>query len=331
MPSSKGNLKKYVIGILLLFIISFTALLIISKGLSNLIDEIKSINPMNFLLSISMIYLGEVVRAIRLKELVKSSGKDIGIGPSTFSRLLGRFAATITPGGFGGSPTRASVIGSYSSSEIGEALGIALLETFADTIWPAVFLIIISLTRIRSWIVTAIALFVVVMWLSGTIIVSSYRITKRIYRRLNLSKGLLCRIERQRSLFVNALKKIGNLRLLLTITLLTIASHMIEAYGILILEGLWNPFYLSNFIYFLKAMAAVEASYILVSVPTPGGSGGVEYGFYLYIGSSLAVKWRIVQLSASLLPGLFLAILAPRLLYYIKETSFPEVSECKEV
>ena len=329
LGEGSASSRRIAFGALALLAISTVALVLISGGIENLVREIRSIRPLNFALSIAIIYLGEAVRALRLRAIVRGSGRDIGVLHSLLSRLLGRFAAAVTPGGFGGSPTRASITGTYSGAEIGEALGMSLLETFADTIWPALFLLVLPFFGVTSWFMVGVALFVVFMWLSGTLAVSSSRVALRVYSRLRVPRSTLCRIERQRSLFVSALKEIGDLTLLFTITALTVVSHMIEAYGILVLEGIWNPF--SEAPLFLKVLAAVEASYILVSVPTPGGSGGVEYGLYLYLGSSLAVKWRVVQLTASLLPGAFLALLAPRLLHYIKEVSFPEVGSCEEV
>jgi uncharacterized protein (TIRG00374 family) len=321
--------KRILLGVIAVITISLIALLIIAKGFRNLIIELRMLNPYNFLLAILLIYLGEVVRALRLQLIMKSFNKTLSFRYSLLARLLGRFAATVTPGGSGGSPARASIIGTYSGTEIGEALGVSLIETFADTLWPATFVLFVSIIGVRSIIMLIVSIAIAGLWIAGTLVVSSFKLMVKIYKRLKLTKSLLCRIERQRTLFVEALKRVKNLRLLALITFLTIIAHLLEAYGILVLGNVWDP--MTDSMLFIRVLAAVESSYLLISIPTPGGSGGIEYGLYLYLGSSLAIKWRTTQLIASLLPGVLLSIFTPKVLNYIRESSFPETAECENL
>ncbi len=327
--ANASSSKKIVGGIVALFTISFLALTILAGNPLKLINIVKSMSLSRYVLAVLVLVVAEFIRSLRLKVLAKESGKGLRFHYCLLARFLGKFASTITPAGLGGNPTRASVIGSYNQAEIGETFGITTVETFSDTLWSSLFLIFLPLTGLTSWVITLISLFIASLWIFSIFLANNYRLINSIYSRLKISKRMICRIERQRLLFINSLKKIKNKKVLVIIVLLTITSHLVDAYGIMVLEGIWDPIFSHNMSY-LRALAAIEASYVLVSVPTPGGSGGIEYGLYSFLGPDLAVRWRIVQLTVALLPGVFLAIITPRILHYIKEVSFPEVDECKE-
>jgi len=320
--------KKIVSGVIALFTISFLALTILAGNPLKLINIIKSMSLFGYFLAVLVLILAEFIRSFRLKILAKESGRGLRFHHCLLARFLGKFASTITPAGLGGNPTRASVIGSYNQAEIGETLGITTVETFSDMLWSSLFLIFLPLTGLTSWIITLISFFIASLWIFSIFLANNYSLINSIYSKLKISKKTICRIERQRLLFINSLKKIKNRKTLVIIVLLTITSHLVDAYGIMILEGIWDPVLPHNMLY-LRALAAIEASYVLVSVPTPGGSGGIEYGLYSFLGPDLAVRWRIIQLTVALLPGVFLAIITPKILYYIKEISFPEVDDCK--
>ncbi len=325
---NKDTNRKVIVGILALLAISSMVLIVLAGNPIRMVNVIKDMSLIRYSFAVAILIVAESLRAFRLKVLVEKSGRKLNFIHCLLARFLGKFASAITPGGLGGSPTRASIVGSYSQTEIGESIGITLLETFSDTIWPSIFLIFLPLAGLISWVMISISVLIASLWVLGVLVASSYNVAKKLYNKFRIPRKMICRIERQRLLFIHALKRIKDIRLLIIIILLTILSHMIEAYGILVLEGLWDLSFLHSMSY-LKALAAVEAGYVLVSIPTPGGSGGVEYGLYLFLGSTLAIRWRVVQLTVALLPGIFLVIITPKVLHYIKETSFPEVDSCE--
>lgn len=302
------------VGITLLMAIVVASLSLLTGGLKELIRELKSVNPTRLAAALSFIILGEAVRAARLKYIARASGYSLSLIGALMARLAGRFASTITPGGVAGTPTRAAIIGTAGNMELGKALGLSLIETFADTVIPATILVVFMALGLGSWIVVGFSAFVLAMWIGGTIAAVSSRTVSAIYHRLHVSESIRCIIERQRELLIEALKMIPRPSFLVVVSIITVIAHLIEALGIMFLihSTGFDP------ILFIRGFAAVESSYIMVSAPTPGGSGAIEYGFYVFLGSSLAVYWRLAHLLASLIPGAILALIAPKIRVYLK-------------
>ncbi|MEB3816334.1 MAG: hypothetical protein LRS46_00100, partial [Desulfurococcales archaeon] len=86
--------------------------------------------------------------------------------------------------------------------------------------------------------------------------------------------------------------------------------------------GWWSPSA------WLHALAAVEAGYMMVFTPAPGGGGGVEYALISFLGPRLALYWRLSYLIAALSPLILVYTAYTRFKRYVGEYGAPE--ECEE-
>ncbi len=215
------------------------------------------------------------------------------------------------------------MLASEAGIEIGRGMGAAVAETLADNIVALGVILGGALLGFTSIPVVIVALFVAALWLAGSAAATSGSLAERLYRRFHVPARLQCGLERERRLALQALASLLTRRMAPPVLLLTVVSHTLEAVSVMVYWRAWQSPEA-----WLRAFLAVEASYILVSIPTPGGSGAVEYGLTAYLGPRLALYWRTTYLLASLTP-LFLAYTAfPGLRRYLER--YRSALECPE-
>jgi len=314
-------------GSVLLAIIVVGSMLLISGGFKEFLAEIASIGLYDLAVAASLMLLAETVKALRLKALVGSS-----FLASLYARLIGRFAGTLTPGGIGGTPTRAAIIGAYTGTPIGRAMGASILETMGDSLVPAVIVLLPAVSLLPgSAFILLMSVFVLLSWLGGLTAVSSVRVVSYIYSRVSrlVSRtDLICMVEEQRRIFMASISAVKNPRVFSSFTVTTIVSHALELASILYFyyTALGATIGAGTV---LEAFFALEATYVMVAFITPGGSGAVEYGLSVFLPAAVVVKWRLAQILVSVLPGFAIIASIPRLREYLRVAVEPSPS-CRE-
>jgi hypothetical protein len=284
-----------------------------------LVAELARVSLARLLAAAGLLGLAEAVKGVRLCLLAGTRR----LRACVVARLLGKAAAAITPGGVAGVPTRGAVLASEARAELGRAMGAAVAETLADNIVALGVIIGGAVVGFVSIPVVGVAAFVAALWVGGSAAATSGRVASGLYERFHVPERLRCGLERERSLALRALASLLTRRLAPPALLVTVAAHLLEYTSVQVLwGGWWSPEA------WLRSALAVEASYILVSIPTPGGSGAVEYGLTAYLGPRLALYWRTAYLLAALTPLLLAYTAYPGLRSYLEE--YRGVLECPE-
>jgi len=290
--------------------IAVAALTLAVGGPGRLVAELAQVDPYRLAASAGLLVAAEALKGLRLCLL---AGRRARLGACVTARLLGKAASAISPAGAAGVPTRGAVLAGASGIEIGRALGAALGETLADNIVALGVILGGAILGHASIPVVLVALLVAALWVGGSAAATSARLAAAVYRRLRVPEDVRCGIERERELALRALAALLTRRAAPPTLLATAAAHLLEAASVMVFWGRWGSPEA-----WLLSLLAVEASYIMVSIPTPGGSGAVEYALTAYLGPTLALYWRLTYLLASLSPLALAYTVLPSLRRYLE-------------
>ena len=320
--------KTMAFGGLVLVAIVTASMALIVGDLGKFLEEVSSISAVDLAIVSSLMLAAEAVKALRLKAFTGAS-----IIASFYARLIGRFAGALTPGGVGGTPTRATIIGAYTGIPIGRAMGASILETMGDSLIPAIIVLVPAVMLLPGSIfVLLMCVFVLLSWLGGLTAVSSVRVVNYFYSKLLKlvpRMDIICLIEEQRKKFIDSVSEVKSLDKFLVFISTTLVSHLLELYSILYFysKTLESTLGLGDV---MEAFVALETAYVMIAFITPGGSGAVEYGLSVFLPPEVMVKWRIIQILVGVVPGFTIAVSIPRLREYIKVTIEPGPSCRKE-
>ncbi len=315
------TIKYLVSGGLLLVSLSLLGVYLILGGIGDLLSIIAEIDPFKLVAGIVFIISGEMLRSLRLKIIARSRGVDIPLSGALIARLLGRFSGILTPASIASTPVRAGIIGSYTGLNIGESIAISITETLYDTFIPVLITISLGLIGLpHTWPLLLIALIISGLWLIGLYYARTPGIEEAIARYTG-RRDLWCFARKQRMLFLKTLKSSMDQKLIVMSMFLTLLAHSIESLAIgLILE--WRQ----GLIWWLMIL---ETSYVMTMTPTPGGALLFELGLAVILSPGSTVEWRTIFVVASLIPGIIIVTLTPRLRIYIYQVT-SSISECEE-
>jgi uncharacterized protein (TIRG00374 family) len=305
-----GRTAKQALGIAGVVLISFLALTIALGSPSRLLEELKGISLRDLAVSVILLFLVEVVKAVRLC-ILADKGLE-ALRACLLARLLGRAAASITPAGLGGLPTRTAVLASEARIELGKAFGASSGETLSDNSVAIIILLVGALLGVMNPVVLALAVLIAVLWAAGIFVGVHERTMNALYRMLRISEKRRCGLERERKAALEALGILLKPGKALAVYALTLLAHTLEYLSVIVFTGAWLSCEA-----WLHSMMAVEAGYMMIFTPAPGGGGGVEYALVSYIGARLALYWRLSYLIAALSPLALAYIVYPSLRDYI--------------
>jgi glycosyltransferase 2 family protein len=227
------------------------------------------------------------------------------------------FMSAVTPSSFGGAPLAAYFVARDNRLPVGEATAMMIFSMLADQVWFAVSIPLVLLAALHfdifpealgdvGAVVLVLFLVVIMLWAVlfayATIIrpgivemVTTRLLRMRIFRRLEARarRGMVSMRQRNRVL------RGQPVRFYVIIFLLT-AGLWLARYGTLVVVIVAIYPHLDVVTGFLRAAAMLLAGLI---VPTPGGSGGVEGLYVLFlgplipaaaVGPSLLV-WRLIS------------------------------------
>jgi len=305
-----GRVARQVLGAAGVILIAILALTIALGSPSKLLEELRGMNLESLAISVALLFLVEIVKALRLCVLA-DRGLE-ALRACVIARLLGRAAANITPAGLGGLPTRTAVLASEARIELGKAFGASSGETLTDNSVAILILLVGALLGVMNPVVLALAVLIALLWVAGILVGLHERTINALYRMLRVSERRRCGLERERRAALEALGILLKPRKALVVYTLTLLSHIIEYMSVIVFVGSW----LSGGEW-LHSMMAVEAGYMMIFTPAPGGGGGVEYALVSYIGPRLALYWRVSYLTAALSPLALAYTVYPSLRDYI--------------
>ena len=319
--------RRLLVGMLLLVVLSTISLLHILGGPRRFVEALLSIRLTVFLVSFLLLFIAEIVKSFRLTLIADLMGYRIPLKDSLIARISGRFTGVLTPAYSAATPTRAIILSAYTGLEPGRTFGFAVYESVLDSFIPVGFTLALLIPLLpRSIIPVLVALFIVFMWVGGIGYASTDRI-ERLLRKYNAPEDLICYIERQRRMFVDAIKETTNLHILVPSILITILSHFFEALALYF--TVCNCTSSPSPTMALHALILLEASYVLTMSPTPGGALFFEYGLADLMRPGALLAWRTVFLAFSLLPGLIILLTLKPVRRYIEEALVREVHGCE--
>ncbi len=317
-----GSTAKELLGAIGVVAIAVAALSIALGSPRRLVEELASVDPWALLASIALLMLVEVAKAARLCVLA-----DKGLGSMRaclLARLLGRAAASVTPAGLGGIPTRTAVLASEARIEFGRAFGAAAGETLADNSVALLALFAGAALGVMNLVVLAVAALIAFLWVTGIVVGVHERTITALYRRFHITGTLRCSLERERRAALQALGILLKPRRAALVYAYTLAAHALEYASVLVFTGTWGDPRL-----WLHSILAVEAGYLMIFTPAPGGGGGVEYALVSYLGPRLALYWRISYLIAALTPLALAYIVYPGFKEYLGD--YRAASPCDDM
>ncbi|MEB3862254.1 MAG: flippase-like domain-containing protein [Desulfurococcales archaeon] len=307
---SKSRHKMYLaLGAIVLVVLTILGLRLVVGPLPVVIDIILSIPPEMLLQVLAFIVAGEAVRAARLVVLARLMGHRLGLTGALIARLVGRWAALLSPASSASTPLRAGVIGAYSGMSIGAATGLAIIETIYDLILPVVMALIIGLVGLpETWILLLVSAVVAALWTLGVAFARTPTVEELVLR-VTGRREWWCYARRQRLVFLEILRGGISARILAPGLLLTLVAHALEALAVGAALR-WSGEFVWWFI-------VLEVSYALSMAPTPGGALVFEYGLEALLDPRELVAWRASFIIAGLLPGTLILVLVPRMRAYL--------------
>jgi len=324
-----GAWRKLVVGAAAMAALSALALTGIAGGPRELVEIVLSLDPALLAASFLILFLAELVKALRLVVLGFFEGVRIPLGWAVVARLVGRFFGVITPAYMGATPARATIVSAAARVGVGEAFAITTVESVYDSFLPVAVTLILTVPLLpATWLPFLVSLFILFMWLGG-LGWARTRSFERFLRKRLRSERLLCYALRQREEFFSALKRSMRPSHVGATLSLTVAAHIVEALSILLLVAGVSGFasaVVPDQVF--RAFLALEVSHVMVMSPTPGGALLFEYGLTGILTAGAIVAWRIVYVLFSLIPGFMLVLLIGQVREGIVEVVEKGVSRC---
>ena len=311
-----GGLRRLALGAVGLAVLSALGLLLVAGGPEELARSIRALGYESLLYGFTALFAADLVRTIRLLVIARLEGDRVRFRTALVARLFGRFAGILTPAYTGSTPARAAVISAFDGVSPGRSMAAATVESVYDSLLPVAVTLVLTLPLLpRTWLPLLVSLFIVMLWIGGL----GWARTRSFERlvRDRLPERLACIILAQREQFYSFLRANLRPRLVALVLALTVASHIIEAVGVLIITlGVGSVF--SGAALLLQSFIALEVTHVMVMSPTPGGALFFEYGVASVLPPEATVHWRIVYILYSLLPGGVLLVIFPRLREYAR-------------
>ncbi|MEB3780479.1 MAG: flippase-like domain-containing protein [Desulfurococcales archaeon] len=308
-------------GGLLLVVLSLIGVYMIIGGIREVLVILRNMDPLKLALGVIFIILGETVRAVRLKLIARVRNASIPLTGALIARLLGRFAGILTPASMASTPVRAGVIGSYTGLSLGESVAISISETIYDTFIPVLIAMSLGIIGLPdTWPILAISVIIAGLWAAGLSYARTPGVEEAVARYTG-RRDLWCFARRQRILFLETLKSNMDQRLIATSMTLTLLAHSIESLAIGVILD-WSQ----GLIWWLMVL---ETSYVMTMTPTPGGALLFELGLNIVLTPTMTVEWRTLFVIASLLPGIVIVTLIPKLRVYLYQIA-SSIGECEE-
>ncbi len=276
----------------------------------DLFITIVSLNPIYLSLSIFFALVSFILESLRLKFMTEMLNTKLNILAAIKARALGALVAYITPSSMGGEPARAFIISIHSDVGFWQALGITLVEAYADAITVCTVALILSISYLPYSIVVILMciytiaivnglLFLVLKTktFSGFIEKLKDRYFKSIEKRFKINMNFVNIINGMRGLFNRKFS---------IIIALTFIRHLIAILAI---------YYASLAVTNVNLIRCIEAYFFssaLGIVPTPGAVGALEYGLSITLLPKQVVVIRLINYVLIMALGIMSIVLVLR-------------------
>lgn len=300
------SLKTYK-RIIILVVVVIMVLAVYTAVMDVDLGKLLSANPILISLSVLIITLVNIVDALRLNVLVRSVGYHMKFVDALRARLMGNIVAIATPSSIGGEPARALILSTYGINMV-RAIVVTLFEDYWDIVLINVPALILALTRLPiSIIVLLTATYNIVAWNVLFLTPRVRRIQVLVEKLYDRSKGFIRNVF---AMIIVAAKSINIVvdsarrsRMLLSILVFSITKYVL----------LTLAFYLAALsvesIELVKAFEGLLFYNAMGVIPTPGASGGLEYGLSLVLEPAQVVIIRVIVFTTTLILGLPLLVL----------------------
>jgi len=312
--SAKKLSKKAII----LTLVIVTLVILVYSIVTVSYHVILQANPLAIAIALSAYFLSWLVSAIRLMVLhriLDGSNSLLSIRDYFYARLLGGLVAYLTPSAIGGEPVRAYYISVKAGQRFSRYFALALYEVFYDVIVVGVIALVLAIYIFPlSLPVVLVSASNIVFWIVLYYLLNSIISPERANPFV---KRLLLFV---RSNIVNKMSRLSNgytglgeafseisrkvrTRYKILLVLLTLLIHLIAAQVIFLLELLHEG---SKSIWGLQLSAVLAYFYSLSmgALPTPGGTGAIEYGLSIVLDPTTVVLSRIVMYYSVIVAGL---------------------------
>ncbi len=275
------------------------------------IHVILSANPIYISLSVMLFVLVNVVDSFRLMILVKSIGYKMRFVDALRARLMGNIVALATPSSIGGEPARALILSFYGISLM-KSIITTLFEDYWDIVLVNIPALILALHKLPlSFIAVLTSTYNVVAW---NILFLAPRVKKLRKLLENIHKASKGFIKNMLATILSAVTSINSVvsavkphRIIVPVLSLTLTK-----YFILTLAFYYASLSISKEITLYKAFEALLFYNAMGVVPTPGASGGLEYGLSLVLSPEEVVIIRLLAFGTMVVLGV------PLLLAFIR-------------
>jgi uncharacterized protein (TIRG00374 family) len=318
--------KLFNLAILLFFIGLTIYVLVVNGDVKQIPNLVKQMDMKYFWVASGLIFLYLVAGGLQIKDLVKSTGYRINYVQAFFLGVVGMYYSLITPFATGGQPGQIYVMKKQYGIPVSVGTSVTLkkcivyqvsvtalvilmffyqLPFFKNTDTNLLILVIIGI--ICNFVGTII--FMMALY-NGKLLIKVIRpilnyLTKfKIFHKINKDK--IYDMINDYSDVMNALKKMKALMIRQTlITILQLIMFFSVTYFIYLSFGYREA-------PFMKIFALQTILYAVVSfIPTPGGAGASELGFYSIFASFFLeeviiyamIMWRMVNYYAIILFG----------------------------
>lgn len=312
---SSKTYKRIVILIVFVILVLSIYMFITNVRIENVLKADKSL----LLIAITLTVLVNFIDALRLMVLAFSIGYKMRFIDALRARLMGNIIALATPSSIGGEPARALILSSYGIDIVKAAI-ITLFEDYWDIVIVNVPALILALTRLPLSIIIVLAsLYNIMVW---NILFFAPRVKKirLLLEKLHeCSKGIVHTIV---GVLIRAIRSVNTVvdstrpgKIFIPILILTIIKYVVMMltffFAALSIESvsLTQSF---EALLFYNAMGVI---------PTPGASGGLEYGLSLILKPIQVVMIRIVVFTTTLVIGL------PLLIDYLRRRSIESFTD----
>lgn len=313
--------KKTVLLIAASLVITLTAYYIYARIVKVDIGLLlRRVDPISMLLSLAFLIASEAVKAVRLYLIVRFLGSRVTLVSSLVARLVGNTAGLLTPGNIGAEPVRVLTLASLNGIPIERLAAAGVLESLYDImITLAVVLIASYFFLPDSLLVIVVSIFILALWIAG---LTGFvyreglwkRVVKKISRRLpeRYRESFFLRYAE----FTRAVSRGFSPKANITSLALTLLSLVLVTLSFFPLAGrvqgdiMWEPGILREG---ASILVGYSMSFVLSFLPTPGGSGFFEYGLGIALEKQLALSWRLVFITFSILPTILILVFGVRI------------------
>ncbi len=310
------DLLVALIGILLVF----AAIYFYSKQENiDIIGVLKALGLERMLSVILILFLSEVIKAVRLYFFLRISSVKASILHSVIARLVGNFFSAVTPMSLGGTPARAVALMGLVRGGAGYIAASTLLESFFDAMFMAVVSLFVSFFYIeKAWLLLIVSMYMFILWLVGLIYIVRKEEPGFLKKERKGFVGSFLRVAKYHyTFFREAVRIISSKKIGLIAILLTALSYIVSAFAVAVLLftpsliKLYEEIITGGIKWFYLCFVASLIVQILLAIPIPGGAFGTEYLLLGILPKESAMLWRIASYLYMVIPGILLILLLP--------------------